>query len=183
MGWIRLWAGMYCDYPGEPVPERWNRSGFYWSKRQWVAVASAGPYASLHLSPDRQPCQQPTTQFLQARCPSCRPNQQRQSTEGTSLQWIYAIQIHALTHSPSSKDGIVGTEPMDVAVLQWQRHHTLALAVLHYQIGRKVLDVVVRVVFQRLHTPRLSPTRSWNWSLVYSYYWLLAYHRTAYSSC
>jgi len=26
---------------------------FYWSKRQWVAVASAGPYASLHLAPDR----------------------------------------------------------------------------------------------------------------------------------
>ena len=26
---------------------------FYWSKRQWVAVASAGPYASLHLAPGR----------------------------------------------------------------------------------------------------------------------------------
>jgi len=24
-----------------------NQSGFYWSNRQWVAVASAGPYASL----------------------------------------------------------------------------------------------------------------------------------------
>ena len=30
-----------------------NQSGFYWSKRQWVAVASAGPYASLQLTPDR----------------------------------------------------------------------------------------------------------------------------------
>ena len=30
-----------------------NQSAFYWSKRQWVAVASAGPYASLHLTPDR----------------------------------------------------------------------------------------------------------------------------------
>jgi len=38
-----------------------------------VAVASAGPYASLHLTPDRQPRQHPTTQFLQAGCPSCRP--------------------------------------------------------------------------------------------------------------
>jgi len=28
-----------------------NQSGFYWSKRQWVAVASAGPYARLHLAP------------------------------------------------------------------------------------------------------------------------------------
>jgi len=38
-----------------------------------VAVASAGPYASLHLAPDRQPHQHFTTQFLQAGCPSCRP--------------------------------------------------------------------------------------------------------------
>ena len=30
-----------------------NQCEFYWSKRQWVAVASAGPYASLHLAPDR----------------------------------------------------------------------------------------------------------------------------------
>ena len=37
-------------------------SGFYWSKRQWMAVASAGPYASLHPAPDRQPHQHPTTQ-------------------------------------------------------------------------------------------------------------------------
>jgi len=38
-----------------------------------VAVASTGPYASLHLAPDRQPHQHPTTLFLQAGCPSCRP--------------------------------------------------------------------------------------------------------------
>jgi len=30
-------------------------------------------YASLHLASDRQPRQHPTTQFLQAGCPSCRP--------------------------------------------------------------------------------------------------------------
>jgi len=33
----------------------------YWSKRQWVAVASAGPYANLHS----------TTLHLKAGCPSC----------------------------------------------------------------------------------------------------------------
>ena len=38
-----------------------------------MAVASAGPYAKLHLAPDRQPRQHPTTRFLQAGCPSCRP--------------------------------------------------------------------------------------------------------------
>ena len=43
----------FWDYLGEMVPERQTQSGFYWSKRQWVAVASAGPYASLHLAPDR----------------------------------------------------------------------------------------------------------------------------------
>jgi len=36
----------------------------YWSKRQWVSEASAGPYANLHLAPDIQLCQHPTTQFL-----------------------------------------------------------------------------------------------------------------------
>jgi len=46
-------TALFRDYPGVPVPERQNQSGFYWSKRQWVAVASAGPYASLHLTPDR----------------------------------------------------------------------------------------------------------------------------------
>jgi len=38
-----------------------------------VAVASAGPYANLHLDPDTQTRQHPITQFLQAGCPSCRP--------------------------------------------------------------------------------------------------------------
>jgi len=47
-----------------------------------VAVASAGPYASLHLSPDRQPRQHPTTQFFTGRMPFLPPNQQRQSIEG-----------------------------------------------------------------------------------------------------
>jgi len=30
-----------------------KQSGFYWSKRQSVAVGSAGPYANLHLTSDR----------------------------------------------------------------------------------------------------------------------------------
>jgi len=47
-----------------------------------VAVASAGPYASLHLAPDRYPRQHPTTQFFTGQMPFLLPNQQRQSTEG-----------------------------------------------------------------------------------------------------
>ena len=60
-----------------------NQSGFYWSKRQWLAVASAGQYKSLHLAPDRQPHQHPTTLFLQARCPSCRPTNSVKALKAT----------------------------------------------------------------------------------------------------
>jgi len=35
-------------------------------------VASAGPYASLHLIPDNH-ANIPPLSFLQAGCPSCRP--------------------------------------------------------------------------------------------------------------
>jgi len=47
-----------------------------------VAVASAGPYASLHLAPDKQPHKPPTTLFFTGRMPFLLPYQQRQSTEG-----------------------------------------------------------------------------------------------------
>ena len=45
-------------------------------------MASAGLYASLHLAPDRYPCQHPTTQFFTGWMPFLPPNQQRKSTEG-----------------------------------------------------------------------------------------------------
>jgi len=56
-----------------------------------VAVASAGPYASLHLAPDRQPHRHPTTQFFTGRMPFLPPNQQRQSTEG---QLCYVMRLY-----------------------------------------------------------------------------------------
>jgi len=52
-----------------------------------VAVALAGPYASLHLAPDRQPLD-PTTQFFTGRMPFLPPNQQRRSTEGLSMSVV-----------------------------------------------------------------------------------------------
>jgi len=51
--------------------------------RDSVATASTGPYASLHLAPDRQPCQHPTTQFLQAGCPSCHPTNSVKALKAT----------------------------------------------------------------------------------------------------
>ena len=71
-------------FPGLP---RWaatrkvKPNWFYWSKRQWVAVAPAGPYGSLHVAPDRKPCQHPTTLFFTGRMPFLPPNQQCQSTK------------------------------------------------------------------------------------------------------
>jgi len=47
-----------------------------------VAVASDGPYANLHLAPDKQPHQHPTTQFFTGWMPFLLPNQQCQSTKG-----------------------------------------------------------------------------------------------------
>jgi len=51
----------------------------YWSKRQWVAVASAGLYACKSAPHPRQPRQHPTTQFFTGWMPFLPPNQQHQS--------------------------------------------------------------------------------------------------------
>ena len=95
-----------------------NQSGFYWSERQWVAMASAGPYASLHLAPDRQLRQHPTTQFFTGRMPFLPPNQQRQSTEGN----------HSVIHVPK----FIGIEQ-----LLWKLSMVYFLAT-HYTIIRKM---------------------------------------------
>jgi len=58
-----------------------------------VAWASAGPYANLHLDPDTQPRQHPTTQFFTGWVPFPPPNQQRKSTEGNSMEGTYIWQI------------------------------------------------------------------------------------------
>ena len=51
-----------------------------------MAVVSIGPYASLHLAPDRQSRQHPTTQFFRGRMPFLLPSQQSQSTKGASTE-------------------------------------------------------------------------------------------------
>ena len=58
-----------------------------------MAVASAGPYASLHLAPYRQPCQHPTTQFFTGRMPFLPPSQQHQCTEGRNERGPYRFAI------------------------------------------------------------------------------------------
>jgi len=62
-----------------------------------VAVASAKPYANLHLAPDNNHDSSPPLSFLQAGCPSCRPTnsvkamkalQQSQSHENINTRII-----------------------------------------------------------------------------------------------
>ena len=53
-------------------------------------MASAGPYASLHLAADRQPHQHLTTRFLQAGCPSCRLTNSVKALKAKALyEWDY----------------------------------------------------------------------------------------------
>jgi len=63
----------------------------YWSKRHWVAVASAGPYSNLHLDPDTYPCQHPTTQFFYRQKSSCH--------QTNSVKALKALFIHHLKTS------------------------------------------------------------------------------------
>ena len=55
LGWIidaRL-TPLCPGLPGWAVTRKVKPIGIYWSKRQWVAVTSARPYADLHLAPGR----------------------------------------------------------------------------------------------------------------------------------
>ena len=79
-------------------------SGFYWSKRQWVAVASAGPYASLHLAAERYHTNTPPRSFLQAGCPSCLPTNSVRALKAVALWWI------SVWHSTGVTINYVGPE-------------------------------------------------------------------------
>jgi len=54
-------TALFQDYPGEPVQKGKTNLDFTEARdSEWPYAP--GPYASLHLAPDRQPCQHPTTQ-------------------------------------------------------------------------------------------------------------------------
>jgi len=57
-------------------------------------VASAGPYASLHLDPDKYHASTPPLSFFTGWMPFLPPNQQRQSTEGMTK--VYQCCIYFL---------------------------------------------------------------------------------------
>ena len=93
------------DYPGEPVPERRNQSGFYWNETvsgsgiSW-AICKSAPLSRQITTPAPH-----RSVFLQAGCPSCRPTNsvkalKARSTEGESTEGRlvlignYLTQIH-----------------------------------------------------------------------------------------
>ena len=72
-------------------------SGFYWSRRQWVAVASAGPYASLHLAPDSTP---PLSFFIVDALPAAQPTASkhwRQSHQTNRVKTLKKVLDHCNT--------------------------------------------------------------------------------------
>ena len=76
-------TALFRDYPGEPVPERKNQSGFYWSKR----VSGSGiTWAICKYAPCSRQTNHTSTPplFFTGRMPFLSPNQQRQSTEGNN---------------------------------------------------------------------------------------------------
>ena len=91
-------------FPGLP---RWagtrkvkNQSAFYWSKRQWVAVASAGPYA-----PRSRQITTPAPHhsvFLYARCLSCHTTNSVKALKAKKHEhapgWIHRYLTHTHTH-------------------------------------------------------------------------------------
>ena len=90
-----LWPSGLCPgLPGWAGTRKVKPIWIYWSKRQSVAVASAGPYTNMHLAPDRQPCQHTTIHFFTSWMPFLLPNQQHQSTEGIVVVTIFTAHIH-----------------------------------------------------------------------------------------
>ena len=101
--------------------------------RQWVAVASAGPYASLHLAPDRQPYQHPTTQSFTGRMPFLPPNQQRQSTS------TFTVNIfNYFTYS-------------DIAMTTHNKQHFTAIIQVNLQLASSSIWKLWPAVSQLLH--------------------------------
>ena len=74
---------LFCDYPGEPVPEMQNQSGFILLEQETVS-GSGISWAICKSTPCSRQITMPTLHHsvFTDRMPFLPPNQQRQSTEG-----------------------------------------------------------------------------------------------------
>jgi len=61
-------------------------------------------YASLHLAPDRWPCQHPTTQVFYGQMPFLLPNQQHQSTKDRNT---YTTKLVTFTEETTEKQNFL----------------------------------------------------------------------------
>jgi len=114
----------------------------YWSKREWVAVASAGPYANLHLDPDiTTPA--PHYSYFAGWMLFMLPNQQRQITEGNSTVPVKWPQKWFMCNT-------------DI----WWRL-TSSLDITENQFLRAVHHICLRVMLANVHWP------IWFWSVIW----------------
>jgi len=114
--------------------------------RESVAVASAGWYASLHIAPDRQPCQHRTTQYLQAGCCSRRPNNSVDNGHGNvvdnTVECWWELQ-RLLANLVAASKGMRAIKLCTYTVSQKTRHLTLAHKFTKYwPIFKILLDSV-----------------------------------------
>ena len=92
-------------------------------------MASAEPYASLHHAPDRQPRQHPTTRFLQAGCPSCRP-----TNSVKALKAVYSL-MHLIKNAFAQTANLDGCEMDSFLVLTRNTQNELAGLVFDLEYG------------------------------------------------
>ena len=85
-----------------------------------MAVAFAGPYASLHLIPDNH-ANIPPLSFLQAGYPSCRPTNSVKALKDKALkERIYKLNLQKNTESPKTADSSpVPQNIVDIDASEW----------------------------------------------------------------
>jgi len=83
---LRPLPGLYPGLPGWATTRKVKTIWIYWRKRYWMAVASAGPYANLHLAPDRITMPASHHSVFRGRIPFQPSNQQHQKHEGWSIE-------------------------------------------------------------------------------------------------
>ena len=93
---------------------------------QWVAVASAGPYANLHIAPDKYPRQHPTTQFfyrpdaLPATQPTVSKHWRNDIWMEINVHWIMSgltWWMNVVTPTPIGQQSIVVTVSVCLSVI------------------------------------------------------------------
>ena len=114
-----------------------------------MAVASAGPYASLHLAPDRQPRQHPTTQFFY------RPDALPATQPTASKQWRTQVSQYQ-----KGKTNLDFTEARDS---EWQWHQLGHMQVCTLLQTDNHASILPFSFYRPDALPASQPTASMHW--------------------